>query len=786
MEKVMVLSKNLDEGKKLYAGKDLDRAETRFEYVYTNSDDTPAFAQLKKNAAAGIVAVNGTKAQQAEARKDYAGALPYWEKALAVDPSNRELRTAYNNAKRLSDPVKVEFPGNKAATPELQRTVDRIQKLLHEGDLFTETGQYDRARSRYDAVLVIDPYNSVAQKKIDKILDLQAKAADAQWKARREKALMEVEDSFGQKVIVPPAKGTGIVVTDSSISRIDNMMAKLENIRIPSLNFNDVEISDAVAFLVSESQKLDPDKEGVNIVLKTEATAAPVTPGAPGAAPAPVSTAPKTITLNLKDVPLLDVLRVLTNLAALQFKVEEYAVFILPQNESADIIQSKSFQNIPAGFFTAPSLGTAGTPSPVTGPGAASAASANGLVATVAAVDVRKQLEDKGVKFPAGTSAAWLPRTNRLVIRNTLNQIDFVDRLISQVIGKSTPQIEIETNFVEFSEDKLKDASFQGRINIDASLPPSPPADFTLDNNPPTAANAGTNPPTSNDPTGMEANTNGLRGINGITPNSLDSALGVGANRVPNTISFSGVINGSGFRYVASLLESTLGANLMTAPSVVVSQNGSAKIEVVRDFRYPDPNGYEPPELPEGSGGGGEDGGGSVSSGVIIPSTPTEFVNRGVGVILNIKKARIENGLIDLQLEPEVTDFDGFINYGEAVTTLGGDDGVTQVVVSEGNLLTPVFSNRKISTVVRVLDGQTVMMGGLISSQVQEVKDRVPILGDFPLIGRLFQSKSSQNVKRNLVIFVTARSIKPDGRPENLSLSETEKLEISSIVNQDQ
>lgn len=64
-----------------------------------------------------------------------------------------------------------------------------------------------------------------------------------------------------------------------------------------------------------------------------------------------------------------------------------------------------------------------------------------------------------------------------------------------------------------------------------------------------------------------------------------------------------------------------------------------------------------------------------------------------------------------------------------------------------------------------VWDGQTVAMGGLIREDVQDVEDKVPILGDIPILGRLFQSKAEDHFKRNLMIFVTAKLIDPSGEP---------------------
>jgi len=64
---------------------------------------------------------------------------------------------------------------------------------------------------------------------------------------------------------------------------------------------------------------------------------------------------------------------------------------------------------------------------------------------------------------------------------------------------------------------------------------------------------------------------------------------------------------------------------------------------------------------------------------------------------------------------------------------------------------------------VLIRDGSTVVLGGLIRDDIQSVNDRVPGLGDLPLIGRLFQSKAIENTKKNLLIFVTANIYRNDG-----------------------
>ena len=139
---------------------------------------------------------------------------------------------------------------------------------------------------------------------------------------------------------------------------------------------------------------------------------------------------------------------------------------------------------------------------------------------------------------------------------------------------------------------------------------------------------------------------------------------------------------------------------------------------------------------------------------------------------------------IDLNLTPEVVDFEGFVNYGspifapftQAVPGVPIVPGVVPLRVTSRRLLTenvinqPIFSTRKVTTNVSIWDGQTVVLGGLIREDVQKVNDKVPVLGDIPLAGALFRSEVEQKIKRNLIIFTTARLMDAAGqllRPED-------------------
>src|SRR5204863_9721226 len=89
----------------------------------------------------------------------------------------------------------------------------------------------------------------------------------------------------------------------------------------------------------------------------------------------------------------------------------------------------------------------------------------------------------------------------------------------------------------------------------------------------------------------------------------------------------------------------------------------------------------------------------------------------------------------------------------------------------------PIFSARKVTTSVSVWDGQTVVLGGLMREDVQKTEDKTPIIGDIPLVGSLFRTNSEQHIKRNLVIFVTARLVNPAGQPVNVSEEEEEMVQ---------
>lgn len=93
--------------------------------------------------------------------------------------------------------------------------------------------------------------------------------------------------------------------------------------------------------------------------------------------------------------------------------------------------------------------------------------------------------------------------------------------------------------------------------------------------------------------------------------------------------------------------------------------------------------------------------------------------------------------------------------------------GSTEYIIEDGDdpekITKPIFNDRSISTNVTVRDCSTVFVGGVVTDATNIIHDKVPILGDIPFVGRLFQSRYTKSEKVNLMVFVTCRIIKPDG-----------------------
>jgi general secretion pathway protein D len=206
---------------------------------------------------------------------------------------------------------------------------------------------------------------------------------------------------------------------------------------------------------------------------------------------------------------------------------------------------------------------------------------------------------------------------------------------------------------------------------------------------------------------------------------------------------------------VVRALSQKTGTELLSAPKLTVLSGNTANITVAQELRYPKSYGQVQSQVGTGSASGGGSAGVAITAG-----TPQDFDMRNVGVELKVTPTVEEDDYsISLDLNPKVTEFEGFVEYGgQSVAISGG----TTVTVPSG-FYQPIFGVREMSTKVTIWDGATLVMGGLTREDVKNVSDKVPVLGSLPGLGHLFRSNGESTQKRNLLIFVTANLVSPGG-----------------------
>jgi len=712
------LNENLDLAERLYQAGEWEHAQAKFRLVMNQTDPQTNTSGFYHRARVGVAKSLAAQALAQEKEGKTAEAAGLMKQAADLDPANAQVAKQAANmqeeASRGADP----FEGNPAATADLVEKTKEIKKLLSLADQFTETGQYRSARQKLDDVLRIDPYNLAARKKIEAVEQKRLLVADKRYSASRVKAMTQVTEAW---IPPPPARvdpkqtrGTG----NAGPSNSAEILQALSTIEIPEIVFNEKPLRDAVEELQRLSEQNDSKKKGINFVLR-------LSPPAQGVDP---ETA--TVSLELRNVKLQTALKYLCEQIRggekLRYDVENSAVLILPVTETGGELETRSYTLPPSLLANSVKPGEAKTPKEL-----------GKLV-----------LDSIGViTSMASTSAMCFSDTGKLVVRNTRNELSKVEQRIRDAQGEPPQkQFEVETKFLSFTENDVKNFTFNLQMNGNTSIP-APGVPGAIYN--PASATGGTD---------------GLRGTSGINPGggsitALQSLLDpTYPQDASNQIGVNAQVFGRGFAAVLQLLQNAIGKDLVAAPRVTLADGKQSKIVISRRMYYPTT--YTQPNVPNNDQG--------VGAGFILPSNPTGFEYRDIGTTLEVKgESTSIPKAVDLDFSNlMVEDFEGFVDYGvliAAAPLIPTSQSRTNTVIGSAPFLVPIFSKKSLQSRVRLIDGETVGMGGLISDVVQLVDDKVPMLGDIPMLGRLFRSEASQKIKSNLVIFCTLRIINPDG-----------------------
>ncbi len=166
-----------------------------------------------------------------------------------------------------------------------------------------------------------------------------------------------------------------------------------------------------------------------------------------------------------------------------------------------------------------------------------------------------------------------------------------------------------------------------------------------------------------------------------------------------------------------SLLNQDSDAEFLANPRIVTADNQQAKIEIIRNQPVPQLNFNEQTAT-------------AVFGG---------FEDKKFGNTLVVRPSVNKDAFITLSVKPEISN-----KVGDATFNFAG-----------ATVASPIIDTRSLESNVLIKSGNTLAIGGLLQDEVGKARTKVPIMGDIPILGYLFQEKNNTRTKRNLLVFVT-------------------------------
>ncbi len=199
-----------------------------------------------------------------------------------------------------------------------------------------------------------------------------------------------------------------------------------------------------------------------------------------------------------------------------------------------------------------------------------------------------------------------------------------------------------------------------------------------------------------------------------------------------------GTLDATGLQAILEVIRSDDQTNIIANPEITTLNNHEAKINLgettpVAEFTT------------------------NLETGV---SAVTGFIDIETGVILSVTpQVNVEAGLVKLHVKPEVSEVIGFVGQFDE---------------------RPIVAARTAETTVRLRDGETLVIGGLVNQKDVEKVTKIPLLGDIPVLGWLFKYRSIDKKRNVLYIFVTPRIMNP-GRERERAVKAEQRLERSGF-----
>lgn len=356
---------------------------------------------------------------------------------------------------------------NKPTQPKIRATVEQVKQWSQEAQELYDTGRFALAKKRTEQILNVDPANIAARRFEEKIDRSMSDYGVAAYNETRADAIAKTDLAWARP-IRRFQNQAGIEPENASpVASADRIRKKLNSIIIPQVEFRGTTVREAIEFLKKKSVELDAKspsgEKGTNIVLKVGNANAKDIPGIPGVQMPVKDAAPEAldesnpantrITVSLKNIPLGEALNYVTGLANMKYQVEPYAIAVFPFSQNTDMLITREWK-LPPDLIP----NTAGS---------------DGIADRTVA---KNWLVSQGMAFNDQASAVYIPQSNRLIVRNTQDQLDRINTLVETKTAEKAeaeatsapstppvPQPEVETRANPFSTFSLNisDVSFK-------------------------------------------------------------------------------------------------------------------------------------------------------------------------------------------------------------------------------------------------------------------------------------------------------------------------------------
>ncbi len=758
-ESLNSISKNLNKGNLDAATSLITRAKNA---IWVTSDNQESYSEL----------LDLEKRLWLEKALDYAQNGEYelassWLAKYQSDPSS--IRSLNRLSSRVSDAIHsvVDEHQTLRNEDEFVSLVGYEKELFSKGRAQYRGGDYQGALATFQEMEKRNPESSEAKEYQLKIHKYFNSKSYLNRLNTRQDMLNEVDRSWQRPRIFSPD-----INRFEGESTANPLAGKIRSIKIPRVNFSNLELTAVIETLSElsvefDTQEKDPSKKGVNIVPLFD----PNTRNNPR------------VSISLRNLSLEKILKFVTQQVNFQFDIVEEAVVVQPTDGpdgAANLLTE--FFSVSRATVIRLTGGASSATSQVFSDNPFEVASEESEGSSIGEEEssMRGFFQRAGVEFEGIRGASLAFDGTQLIVTQTSRNLERMRNILRRY--DKTRQVEIEAKFLEVQQEDLEELGFDWMVNAGGKQ--------TFDSNGNPLVGGTGDPVMSYDTQGATVNRSlsnafgfnqSSQGIRITSPNLVGGSMSAdfGAPDVPQSLDFAQSLAGGILNTVSILGDTELGviiralsrkegSDLLSAPRLTVLSGKTASITVAQELRYPESYGDIEAEVSRGASSSNSTGGGGAVA--ITAGTPQDFVVRNVGVEMEVTPTVEDNDNISLLLQPQVTEFEGFVEYGGPSVAISGD--LTATVPS--GFYQPIFSTRSVKTEVTIYDGATVVIGGLTREEIKTVDDKVPLLGSIPYLGRLFRSEGETSRKRNLLIFVTANLIGPGGGPIKQEFPEIE------------